>query len=922
MKDADGDTSPAKLTITITGANDNASVVTAQASGPDNTVFEAGLNPNGSNAGSTSETSTGSFTVSATDGILNIVIGGTSYTLAQMQAFNGTQTVNTGEGVLTLTGYSGSATSGSVSYSYTVSATIDNDSKAGATATQFDDSVVLTVNGAGGSTASDNLVVRVMDDVPTAANDGPSGVTEDGTSVVSGNVLTNDASGADVAKVFDGWSATGHDNAAAITELSKYGSLVQNGDGTWSYTLNNADADTQALTAASSLSYDLWYTMKDADGDTSPAKLTITITGANDNASVVTAQASGPDNTVFEAGLNPNGSNAGSTSETSTGSFTVSATDGILNIVIGGTSYTLAQMQAFNGTQTVNTGEGVLTLTGYSGSATSGSVSYSYTVSATIDNDSKAGATATEFDDSVVLTVNGAGGSTASDNLVVRIMDDLPQVTTTGSLSGLIVDETNLLLNDTDSFAGAFSFNYGADGAAATGAKSYALGVNTSSPTGLIDTATGQAVVLSLNGSGVVEGRTAGSNLLVFTLSVDSATGGAVLDQLRAIQHESGASVDTLNSANLITLTATITDGDGDLASAVVNIGQSISFYDDGPAVTDINGVIKNLAGQSLAGLIDYDLGADGTGSVTLSYTGPALTSHGKSVVFSLTDANSDGIQELVGKADLDGNGSLETTVLTLAIAGDATPEDGAYTLTLNDVIDLPVTRTTLLFDDISAGGGKDQLLVGTQLLIEDTNIGDGNAQVKASSGFVGIDNNIMNTGETVVYKFADTVDGSASPNYTITQKAIVNDVALKLFDTGSGSDTFTWTAYKNGVQVGTGSMTVGDHQNFDFTNNLSGITETGSDTTSDGLIHVDGGYDQLNVSVTSGSLKVGGVSYISVSNPEDLNLSFGYTATDGDGDAVSGSITTTVSATTATALSTAPADINTLLHPDNNVQP
>lgn len=189
-------------------------------------------------------------------------------------------------------------------------------------------------------------------------------MTEDGTSFVSGNVLTNDASGADVSNVFDSWTATGHDNTTSLTELAKYGSLVQNGDGSWSYTLNSADADTQALTAASSLSYDLWYTMKDADGDASPAKLTITITGANDSANIVTAAATGADNTVYEAGLNPNGSDAGSTSETSTGTFTVSATDGILNIVIGGTTYTLAEMQAFNGTQTVNTGEGVLTLTG------------------------------------------------------------------------------------------------------------------------------------------------------------------------------------------------------------------------------------------------------------------------------------------------------------------------------------------------------------------------------------------------------------------------------------------------------------------------------------------------------------------------------------------------------------------------------
>src|SRR5438309_3898039 len=87
-------------------------------------------------------------------------------------------------------------------YSYTLSATIDNDSKVPTgndtvDLTGFNDSVALTVHGIGGTTASDNLVLRAVDDTPTAANDGPFGVVEDGASLVSGNVLTNDISVAD-----------------------------------------------------------------------------------------------------------------------------------------------------------------------------------------------------------------------------------------------------------------------------------------------------------------------------------------------------------------------------------------------------------------------------------------------------------------------------------------------------------------------------------------------------------------------------------------------------------------------------------------------------------------------------------------------------------------------------------------------------
>ncbi|WP_454658356.1 VCBS domain-containing protein [Bosea beijingensis] len=438
MQDADGDQSPATLTITVKGANDSASVVIAAAGGADSTVYEHGL----TSVGDTSETTTGSFTVSATDGIATIVVGGVTFTLAQMQAFAATNgVVNTGEGELRLTGYN--AATGAVSYSYTLSATIDNDSKVPGgsdtvDAAGFSDHVAVLVNGIGGTSASGDLVIRVVDDVPTAANDGPHVATEDGsgaanaasTSVVSGNVLSNDAPGADAPASFVAWG--GAADAATVAALGQYGTLVQNGDGTWSYTLDNTKAATQALGAGFSQDYVLHYTMQDADGDQSPATLTITVKGANDSASVVIAAAGGADSTVYEHGL----TSVGDTSETTTGSFTVSATDGIATIVVGGVTFTLAQMQAFAATNgVVNTGEGELRLTGYN--AATGAVSYSYTLSATIDNDSKVPGgsdtvDAAGFSDHVAVLVNGIGGTSASGDLVIRVVDDVPTAANDG----------------------------------------------------------------------------------------------------------------------------------------------------------------------------------------------------------------------------------------------------------------------------------------------------------------------------------------------------------------------------------------------------------------------------------------------------------------------------------------------------------
>ncbi|WP_256578032.1 DUF5801 repeats-in-toxin domain-containing protein, partial [Pseudomonas sp. Irchel s3h17] len=123
--------------------------------------------------------------------------------------------------------------------------------------------------------------------------------------------------------------------------------------------------------------------------------------------------------------------------------------------------------------------------------------------------------------------------STATAEIGSRIVfeDDGPSISTTGEEPTLTVDETVLTTNDTQSFAANFNSAFGADGA---GTLTYALGVVVGA-SGLTDTATGEAVNLSLNGA-VVEGKTATTGLLVFTVSV-AANGDVTLDQIRAVVH-------------------------------------------------------------------------------------------------------------------------------------------------------------------------------------------------------------------------------------------------------------------------------------------------------------------------------------------------------------------------------------------------
>ena len=82
-----------------------------------------------------------------------------------------------------------------------------------------------------------------------------------------------------------------------------YGSLQIAANGSWTYTLNNSDTDTQALTQGQVVTDVFTYTMTDTNGATSTSTLDITITGTNDTP-VAVADINAAD-VVTEAGVHP-----------------------------------------------------------------------------------------------------------------------------------------------------------------------------------------------------------------------------------------------------------------------------------------------------------------------------------------------------------------------------------------------------------------------------------------------------------------------------------------------------------------------------------------------------------------------------------------------------------------------------------------
>ncbi|NKM54028.1 hypothetical protein CO665_19235 [Rhizobium anhuiense] len=250
----------------------------------------------------------------------------------------------------------------------------------------------------------------------------------------------------------------------------------------------------------------------------------------------------------------------------------------------------------------------------------------------------------------------------------INFDDDGPTITATGVPPELTVDETNLAGNDSADFSTFFTSNAGADGDDIT----YALGINqVTNVSGLTDTETGQSVLLFIEGGNVVGRAGSAAGAIVFTVSV-SAAGVVTLDQARAVVHADATNPDdsrTLAAADLVTLTATITDGDGDQATATHNIGQNFNFEDDGPTITvpfdgnpAITGIqhetLANVLNASASGAFGYNIGAD-------VHTAAFYTGGGSDFV----DQNgAAGVQiGLTGTITGGGGGNLLTSNVTLA---------------------------------------------------------------------------------------------------------------------------------------------------------------------------------------------------------------------------------------------------------------
>jgi len=886
LTDADGDTSTANLVLQVHNNDDPVIITGLDTDGGELTVQEKNLS-DGSNPDASALTQSGTFTVTALDGVQTLSVGGINVVSGGVAA-GFPQSITTALGnTLTITGFN--AATGVVSYSYTL---LDNEAHPngnGANGLSEQFSVVVTDDN--GTTANGNLDVNIVDDVPKAVDDSNAATASETHLTLTGSVLTNDTQGAD--QVASGPVTPG-------TFTGTYGTLVLNADGSYTYTLNTTDADFKGLHGGGNGSETFTYTLTDADGDTSTANLVLQVHNNDDPVIITGLDTDGGELTVQEKNLS-DGSNPDAPALTQSGTFTVTALDGVQTLSVGGINVVSGGVAA-GFPQSITTALGnTLTITGFN--ATTGVVSYSYTL---LDNEAHPNANgANSLSEQFAVVVTDDNGTTANGNLDVNIVDDLP---TAHADSASVVEGGTVSGNVLDNDVG------GADGPAASGAViGVRAGNDTSSP--------------------VIGGLNTQINGTYGYLTLD-ANGNAVY-------HSNPNSVGAPGATDVFTYT--VRDADGDQSTTTITIDvhnsclvatsdQDITVYEKALDLTQdgqdlapgtVTGSNPNSTGETASGsLVGSVSGA--VGAVTFALVGNATGAYGQ----LLLHADGTYTYTLTAPTTTTPHANDGPNVLSESFTYQATDSLGntvTSTIVINIVDDVPNAHAD--FASVVEGGTVNGNVLGNDVLGADGGevigiragndtsspvIGGLNTQINGTYGYLTLDangnavyhsnpNSVGAPGATDVFTYTvRDADGDQSTT-TITidvhnsclvatsdQDITVYEKALDLNQDGQD--------LAPGTVTGSNPNSTGETASGSLVGSVSGATGAvtftlvGNATGAYGqlLLHPDGSYTYTLTSPATTTPHAN-------DGPNVLNESFTYKATDALGNSVNGSLVVSI---------------------------
>ena len=438
-----------------------------------------------------------------------------------------------------------------------------------------------------------------------------------------------------------------------------------------------------------------------------------------------------------------------------------------------------------------------------------------------------------------------------SGSFTINIEDDIPDAQTNGSGVGTVTLDESASNTDTAGasppsgdnsetinlaagFVTGGSVAYGADGAAASGAVTYALhlsGTNVGSGLFALDPADtttsdldgigkGSEIVMNINGAGTVITGTVGTTTY-FTITIDPATGIATFAQVNNIWNPTaGSSAAALDdtaslhtaSASDITVVQTVKDFDGDTDSASVNIGQDVfKIQDDGPRPFTPDPLASLTGAQAaVTGSLHLNIGTDGLGTLVFDLLGNGSGTLNNGI--AATDALGNNLT--VGGVQLflfgdNTNHVYAATDVNAAHAFDVTLNaDGTWTFDVNaDVSNGTTTSFTNLtstkagndnFAAIGANNGANNSS-NIDVLISGQDASHNDATVNTDSTAIGLNNQSIGAGETARFEL---VTNLTSPAATTTGFA---------FDQYAGTTSFREEiAQVGGAPTNTVAITVG----------------------------------------------------------------------------------------------------------------
>ncbi len=721
------------------------------------------------------------------------------------------------------------------------------------------DTFTYTVSDGNGSSDIGTVSVTVSssNDVPVAVNDTVS--TNEDSAVTSGNLLAND---------------TDSDNdslsISAVTQGS-HGSVVNNGDGTVSYT---PEADYYGLDSFT-------YTVSDGNGGTANGTVNVTI-AAQPDAPVITAAA----NQALVA--------------TQRLTFSVSATDKDND----GVSFTFSTLPA--GAKFADNGDGTATFDWTSGKGQAGD----YTIQVTAKDDSAQALTATK---SIKISVGQADNNLpVLAEIGTKTVTEMSQLIFTVSATDA---DGDTLTYSCDSKPAGASFNTSTKvfswtpDYSAAGASPYTAVISVNDGFNGTDSIEVTINVNNLNRDpqfGTINVPGFKENALTsFTVSATDADGDTLTYSCSNLPD--GASLNPVSGvfswkpgyddAGMIGLQLVVTDSNNgtDTITANVTVGNVNAFptavNDNVITNEDVVKVISNL----LANDIDEDNDSLTITSVTQGTHG-TVVNNGNGVVTYTPSANYSGSDTFTYVAS-DGNGGTSTATVNITISA---------------VNDIPAAANDSLV------ANEDTVLISSNLLSNDSDL-DGDT-LSISSVSQGSKGSVVNNGDgTITYTPSANVIGTDSFTYTVNDgnggsdtasvsvlilpindiPTAVNDTLITSEDvavTGSltGNDTdvegdslsiSSITQGTNGsvTNNGNGTVTYTPSSNYNGTDSFTYTVNDGHGGTAVGTVNV-------TVKAVADSPIISASSSKSVIAQE--TLSFSVTASDADNDNISFSFT------------------------------